>query len=69
MAGLEYLLNPCKRLDARLHLILNPEVGSSLDDDYSVTWVATEVVWYIPSIRWSRVGLVEGVMVGDWTGW
>ena len=33
LGGLGYLLNPCARLDARLY----PEVGSILDDDYSVT--------------------------------
>ena len=37
MAGLEYLLCPCARLDAGLHPGLDPEVGSSLDDSYSVT--------------------------------
>ena len=43
LGGLEYLLNPCARLDARLHPGLDPEVGSSLDDEYSVTCVATGV--------------------------
>ena len=43
MAGLEYLLNPCARLDERLHPGLDPYVGSSLDDEYSVIRVATEV--------------------------
>ena len=38
---LEYLLNPCTLLDARLHPGLDLEVGSSLNDEYSVTRVAT----------------------------
>ena len=42
---LEYPLNPCARLDAQLHPGLDPEVGSSLADEYSVTRVATEVAW------------------------
>ena len=41
--GLEYLLNPCAQLDAQLHMGLDPEVGSCLDDKYSVTRVVTEV--------------------------
>ena len=56
LGGLDTLLNPYARLDARLHLVLDPEVGSSLDDEYSVTRVATKVAWYIPCVMWSRVG-------------
>ena len=56
MEGLEYLLNPCARLDAQLHPGLEPEVGYSLDDKYSVTCVATEVAWYSPCVMWSRGG-------------
>ena len=56
LAGLEYLLNPCARLDARLHPGLDLEVESSLDEEYSVTCVATKVVWYIPCVRWIRGG-------------
>ena len=37
LAGEESLLNPCTQLDTRLHPGLDPEVGSSLDDEYSVT--------------------------------
>ena len=37
LQGLESLLNPCARLDTQLHLVLDPEVGSSLDYKYSVT--------------------------------
>ena len=29
---------------------------SSLDDEYSVTCVATKVAWYIPCVIWSRGG-------------
>ena len=50
LGGLESLLNPCARLDARLHPGLDPEVGTSLDDEYSVTRVATEVTWYSPCV-------------------
>ena len=31
-----------------------PEVGSSLDDEYSVTHVAVKAAWYSPCLRWSR---------------
>ena len=37
MAGQEYIFNPCARPDKRLHTGLDPEVGSSLDYEYSVT--------------------------------
>ena len=37
LGGLEYLLNPCSRLDAQLHPGLEPALGSNLDDEYSVT--------------------------------
>ena len=37
LGGLEYLLKPYARLDERMHTVLDPEVGSSLDDKYSVT--------------------------------
>ena len=37
LEGDEYLLNPCKRLDTRLHLGLDSGVGSSLEYEYSVT--------------------------------
>ena len=32
------------------------KVESSLDDEYSVTRVATEVAWYSPFVMWSRGG-------------
>ena len=35
--GFKSLLNPCTRLDELLHPELYPEVGSILDDKYSVT--------------------------------
>ena len=56
MAGLEPLLNPCVRLDAGIHPGMDLEMGSSLDDEYSVTHVATEVAWYSPCVMWSRGG-------------
>ena len=31
-------------------------MGSSRDDDYSVTRVATEVAWYSPCVMWIRGG-------------
>ena len=34
LAGQEYLINPCVRLDA---MGLNPEVGYSLDENYNLT--------------------------------
>ena len=57
VGGLESLLNPCERLDAQLHPVLDPEVGFRLDDEYSVTRMATEVVWYSPCVMWSRGGV------------
>ena len=35
--GVESLLNACARLDAQLRLVLDLEVGSRLDYEYSVT--------------------------------
>ena len=32
-------------------------MGSSLDDEYSVTRVATKVTCYNPCVRWSRGGV------------
>ena len=51
MAGLEYIINPSAQLDAKLHLGLDPEVGSSLDNKYTVTRVATKAAWDIPCVR------------------
>ena len=42
LAGLEYLLNPCSRLDTRLNLVLDTVVGCSLKYKYSVAYVATQ---------------------------
>ena len=36
-ARIEYLLNPCPRLDTRLHPGLDLELGSRLEYKYSVT--------------------------------
>ena len=56
LTGLKYLLNPCTGLDAQLHPGLYPKVGSSLDDKYSVTCVATKVARYIPCVIWISGG-------------
>ena len=42
LGGLEYLLNPCVKLDTRLHTGLDPGLGSSLEYEYSVTRVAAQ---------------------------
>ena len=42
LGGFEYLLNPCVRLDTRLHPGMDPGVGSILEYKYSVTHVATQ---------------------------
>ena len=47
LGGLEYLLNPCARLDTQLHLGLDPEVGSSLDDKYSLTQSPPDDYYYV----------------------
>ena len=43
-------------MDAQLYLVLDPEVGSSLDDEYSVTCVTSKTAWYSPFLIWSRGG-------------
>ena len=40
LGGLEYLLNPCTRLDTQLHIGLDPGFGYSLEYEYIVTCVA-----------------------------
>ena len=57
MTGKEYLLNPCAKLDSRLHTGLDPEVVSIIDYEYSVTCVATKVACHIPYVIWSRGGV------------
>ena len=52
----------------QLHLGLDPEVISSLDNDYSVARVATKVAWYILFMRCSRGG-ASGRSVSGGTGW
>ena len=42
LGGLEYLLNPCARLDTQLHLGLDPGVGFSLEYECIVTRVAAQ---------------------------
>ena len=39
-----------------LHSELDPEVGSRLDDEYSVTRVADKAAWYSLCVGWSRGG-------------
>ena len=56
---LESLLNPCIRLNTQLHPVLEPEVGSRIEYEYSVTIVATKVAWYSPCVIWGRVGAIE----------
>ena len=56
LAGYQSLLNCYAQLDARLNLQLDPEVGSRLDGEYSVTRVATKVAWYSPCMICSRGG-------------
>ena len=43
----ESLLNPYARLDARLHPGLDSEVGSSLDEEYSVTQLLPGDYYYV----------------------
>ena len=57
MAALESLPNTCARLDVQLNLGLYPNVGSRLDDKYSVTRVETKVAWYSLCVRCSRGGV------------
>ena len=51
---------------------MDPEVGFSLDDEYSVTRVDATVDWYNPCVIWSRCGAsgrsVDG-MKGRVIGW
>ena len=56
-------------MDARLQPRLDQEVGSSLDDEYSVNCVSTKVAWYSSCVRCIIGGQVEGVMVGVKDGW
>ena len=55
MEGLEYLLNPCEQLDAQLHPVLEPEVGSNFDDKYSVTQLSPGDCCYV---KWWESGLI-----------
>ena len=56
MTELESLLKPCTLPYAQLHTVLDPEMGSRIDDEYSVTRVAIEVAWYIPCVMWISGG-------------
>ena len=51
-----------------MHPVLDPEVGSSLDDKYSVTRVASKAACYIPCVRWGRGG-ASARSVGGRIGW
>ena len=46
-----------------MHPELDPELGSSLDYEYSVTHVAAKETCYSPCVRWSRGG-ASGNSVG-----
>ena len=59
LQSLEYLLNTCAKLDTRLHPVLDPEVGSILVYEYSVTCGAAKAAWYIPCVRWILGGASE----------
>ena len=43
-------------MDEQFHTGLDLEVGSRLDDEYSMTCVAVTVTWYISCMRWIRGG-------------
>ena len=46
-AGSEYLINHYKQLDVWKHLVLEQDVGSSLDDKYSVIqWLAGDYTYF-----------------------
>ena len=68
--GYNIFLTPCTRMDARLHLGLDPELIFILDDEYSVTCVVTEVAWYSPCVMWSRGGASGSIGGGrlEWVG-
>ena len=54
-AGWESLFNPCTRLGVQLHPVLDPEVGSSLDDEYTVTQFPPGYYFYV---KWWDGGLI-----------
>ena len=64
----EYLLNPCTQLDVQLHPGLDPEGGSSIDGEYSVTCVAPVMAWYSVCVMWSRGG-ASGMSDGGRLKW
>ena len=64
----KFLLSPCARPDTRLHPGLDLELVFSLNDECSVTRVATEVVWYSSHMKWSKGG-ESGRVFGGGTGW
>ena len=68
MTGQEHLLNPCAKLDSRLHTGPDPEVVSIIDYKYSVTRVATKVGCYSPFMIWSRCG-ASGRIFGEGKRW
>ena len=51
-----------------MHPVLDPEVGSSLSDEYSVTRMDANASWYSPCEIWSRGG-VSGRSFGVRKGW
>ena len=50
-------------MDTQLRQGLEPEVGSSLDVEDSVTRVAANAVWYSPCVIWIRGGASGRILV------
>ena len=47
-----------------MYPVIDPEVGFSIDDKYSVIRVAMKVAWYIPCLRWIKSGAIVRVVGG-----
>ena len=51
---------------------MDPQEGSSLDDEYNVTRVAADVAWYSQCVMWSRdeaIGRSNGGILKWVIGW
>ena len=46
------------------HPGLDPEVGSSLEYEYTVTGTAVKAAWYIPCVRQSLSGVSDRILGG-----
>ena len=64
LQGFESLLNPCAQMDASLNPLIYPEVGSSLEYEYSVTRGAAKAAWYSPCVRWILGGEIAMIVGG-----